>query len=78
MILRLTGITGGEEDGVDNTGVKADELYTKPEQVIVLNTFQYLKLFNLFWFPKACILRDLCACAHVLPCYTAESFADMS
>merc|ERR1712002_1338083 len=27
------GITGGEEDGVDNTGVKADELYTKPEQV---------------------------------------------
>jgi len=27
------GITGGEEDGVDNTGVKADALYTKPEQV---------------------------------------------
>eukprot|EP00095_Tigriopus_kingsejongensis_P002784 snap_masked-scaffold623_size123039-processed-gene-0.10 protein:Tk02784 transcript:snap_masked-scaffold623_size123039-processed-gene-0.10-mRNA-1 annotation:"fructose-bisphosphate aldolase" len=27
------GITGGEEDGVDNTSVKADELYTKPEQV---------------------------------------------
>ncbi len=27
------GITGGEEDGVDNTGVKAEELYTKPEQV---------------------------------------------
>ena len=27
------GITGGEEDGVDNTGVKADELYTTPEQV---------------------------------------------
>ncbi|TRY76811.1 hypothetical protein TCAL_11857 [Tigriopus californicus] len=27
------GITGGEEDGVDNTGVKADDLYTKPEQV---------------------------------------------
>ena len=27
------GITGGEEDGVDNTGVKADSLYTKPEQV---------------------------------------------
>lgn len=27
------GITGGEEDGVDNTQVKADALYTKPEQV---------------------------------------------
>jgi len=27
------GITGGEEDGVDNTGVKAESLYTKPEQV---------------------------------------------
>ncbi len=27
------GITGGEEDGVDNTGVKAEALYTKPEQV---------------------------------------------
>ena len=44
MILRFTGITGGEEDGVDNTGVKADELYTKPEQVLILNHFQYLKL----------------------------------
>jgi len=27
------GITGGEEDGVDNTSVKAESLYTKPEQV---------------------------------------------
>ncbi|XP_040573365.1 uncharacterized protein [Lepeophtheirus salmonis] len=27
------GITGGEEDGVDNTNVKAESLYTKPEQV---------------------------------------------
>jgi fructose-bisphosphate aldolase class II len=27
------GITGGEEDGVDNTSVKAEALYTKPEQV---------------------------------------------
>merc|ERR1712066_1091556 len=27
------GITGGEEDGVDNTAVKAESLYTKPEQV---------------------------------------------
>ena len=27
------GITGGEEDGVDNSGVKAEALYTKPEQV---------------------------------------------
>ena len=27
------GITGGEEDGVDNSGVKADDLYTTSEQV---------------------------------------------
>jgi len=27
------GITGGEEDGVDNSAVKAESLYTKPEQV---------------------------------------------
>jgi len=27
------GITGGEEDGVDNSNVKAEALYTKPEQV---------------------------------------------
>jgi len=27
------GITGGEEDGVDNTSVKAEALYTSPEQV---------------------------------------------
>lgn len=31
------GITGGEEDGVDNTGVKAEELYTRPEQVVTFN-----------------------------------------
>lgn len=29
------GITGGEEDGVDNTGVKAESLYTKQEQVSI-------------------------------------------
>eukprot|EP00924_Labyrinthula_sp_SR-Ha-C_P001120 maker-scaffold_7-snap-gene-14.5-mRNA-1 protein AED:0.10 eAED:0.10 QI:391/1/1/1/0.75/0.6/5/115/368 len=27
------GITGGEEDGVDNTGVDNDDLYSKPEEV---------------------------------------------
>mmetsp|Transcript_3303 Transcript_3303/g.4778 ORF Transcript_3303/g.4778 Transcript_3303/m.4778 type:complete len:371 (+) Transcript_3303:153-1265(+) len=27
------GITGGEEDGVDNSGVEQDALYTKPEEV---------------------------------------------
>lgn len=35
------GITGGEEDGVDNTNVKADALYTKPEQVSRSNVFIY-------------------------------------
>ena len=27
------GITGGEEDGVDNSDVDQDKLYTSPEQV---------------------------------------------
>jgi fructose-bisphosphate aldolase class II len=38
------GITGGEEDGVDNTGVKADELYTKPEQVF--NVYKALSVIS--------------------------------
>ena len=29
------GITGGEEDGVDNSDVDQDKLYTSPEQVWV-------------------------------------------
>jgi fructose-bisphosphate aldolase, class II len=28
------GITGGEEDGVDNSGVEHDRLYTRPEDVL--------------------------------------------
>ena len=34
------GITGGEEDGVDNSDVAAEDLYTKPEEV----NFAYEKL----------------------------------
>lgn len=30
------GITGGEEDGVDNSGVERDALYTKPAQVFAV------------------------------------------
>jgi len=34
MLLEMElGITGGEEDGVDNTDVKPEDLYTKPEEV---------------------------------------------
>src|SRR4029078_5344807 len=34
MTLELElGITGGEEDGVDNTGADQAELYSKPEEV---------------------------------------------
>ena len=34
MLLEVEiGMTGGEEDGVDNTGVENDKLYTKPEDV---------------------------------------------
>jgi len=34
MLLEMElGITGGEEDAVDNTDVKPEDLYTKPEEV---------------------------------------------
>jgi len=39
------GITGGEEDGVDNTAVKADALYTKPEQVRQQNCIVFVSVF---------------------------------
>ena len=32
------GITGGEEDGVDNTGVENSSLYTQPEEVYDVHT----------------------------------------
>ena len=41
------GITGGEEDGVDNTGIHSSKLYTQPEDV----AFAYeelLKISNKF------------------------------
>ena len=34
MVLEMElGITGGEEDGVNNEDVDKDELYSKPEEV---------------------------------------------
>jgi fructose-bisphosphate aldolase class II len=34
MLLEMElGITGGEEDGVDNSDVKPEDLYTKPEEI---------------------------------------------
>ena len=34
MIIEIElGVTGGEEDGVDNTGVDSSRLYTQPEEV---------------------------------------------
>jgi fructose-bisphosphate aldolase class II len=32
------GITGGEEDGVDNTGVENSSLYTQPDEVYDVHT----------------------------------------
>jgi len=35
MMLEIElGVTGGEEDGVDNTGVDSSRLYTQPEEVL--------------------------------------------
>ncbi len=35
IILEIeTGVVGGEEDGVDNSGVKNDKLYTSPEDMV--------------------------------------------
>lgn len=36
------GVTGGEEDGVDNTGVESSRLYTQPEDV----AYAYSELLN--------------------------------
>ncbi|GAX78092.1 hypothetical protein CEUSTIGMA_g5534.t1 [Chlamydomonas eustigma] len=33
MLEMELGVTGGEEDGVDNSGVAAEELYSKPEEI---------------------------------------------
>jgi len=41
------GVTGGEEDGVDNTGIENDKLYTQPKEVAY--AFEELrKIGNLF------------------------------
>jgi fructose-bisphosphate aldolase class II len=43
MTLELElGVTGGEEDGVDNTGVSSSRLYTQPEDV----AYAYSELMN--------------------------------
>ena len=61
------GITGGEEDGVDNTAVKAEALYTKPEQVwnvykalskIRYGHFDYLNSFAILNRPSSVLDRD--------------------
>ena len=31
------GITGGEEDGVDNSGVESSSLYTQPEDILAIH-----------------------------------------
>ena len=41
------GVTGGEEDGVDNSGVENDKLYTQPEHVAYAYT-ELSKIINMF------------------------------
>jgi len=41
------GVTGGEEDGIDNSGVENDKLYTQPEHVAYAYT-ELSKVSNLF------------------------------
>ena len=41
------GVTGGEEDGVDNSGIENDKLYTQPEHVAYAYT-ELGKVGNLF------------------------------
>ncbi|MCX6332243.1 MAG: class II fructose-bisphosphate aldolase [Bacteroidetes bacterium] len=41
------GVTGGEEDGVDNSGVENDKLYTQPEHVAYAYT-ELSKVSNMF------------------------------
>jgi fructose-bisphosphate aldolase class II len=44
-----TGVVGGEEDGIDNTGVHADKLYTTPEDMV----YAYEQLHELGRFTLA-------------------------
>ena len=41
------GITGGEEDGVDNTGIDSSKLYTQPEEVAYAYKNLYPLVINL-------------------------------
>lgn len=44
MVLEIElGVTGGEEDGVDNTGIDSSKLYTQPEDV----AFAYEELMKI-------------------------------
>jgi fructose-bisphosphate aldolase class II len=46
------GVTGGEEDGVDNSGVDSSKLYTQPEEVAY--TYEHLsKISNRFTIAAA-------------------------
>lgn len=46
------GVTGGEEDGVDNTGVDSSKLYTQPEEVGYAFD-QLSKISDRFWIAAA-------------------------
>lgn len=49
------GITGGEEDGVDNTGMDQNKLYTQPEQVGRLLPLTLL----LWWWSRSTRVRPI-------------------
>lgn len=66
------GITGGEEDGVDNTGADMNKLYTQPEQVGVISevlcdvlpfpqlnvkTYHVMPVQNLRWLRMGVCMR---------------------
>lgn len=49
----MTGITGGEEDGVDNTGVDNAALYTQPEDIWeVYEALSQVTCVGLFFIPR--------------------------
>lgn len=62
------GITGGEEDGVDNTGMDQNKLYTQPEQVCMCARFH--RSLGTLPFPR--LWRYSPACGGIPPLVAAR------
>ena len=63
------GVTGGEEDGVDNTGIDSSKLYTQPEEV--LKAYRGADMFVLVESARSAVLNAASVARMVLTTETA-------